>query len=139
MPTDSLLGTWGENFIKAGEISGRPMDTVDTMRSSIEAAGFINVHEKLYKSPFGSWPKHPVFKDAGRLNEAQFRTGMAGYALHLRTNVLGWEPAAVHVYLAKVRKELEHKDWHKYHLVRRVWAQKPFDEKTKGEATVAAA
>lgn len=57
------------------------------------------------------------------------------YAIHLFTSVLGWEPEAVQVYLVQVRKELEEKGWHKYHRVRRVWAQKPFETKTEVAAT----
>ena len=59
-----------------GAKAGRPFNTYDTMKDSIEAAGFVNVQEKVYKVPVGTWAKHPVYKDAGRLNELQFMEGM---------------------------------------------------------------
>ncbi len=34
------------------------------MKESIEATGYINIHENKYKAPIGPWPKHPVYKDA---------------------------------------------------------------------------
>lgn len=38
------------------------------MRRDIEEAGFINLDEKDYKVPVGTWPKLQVYKDAGQVN-----------------------------------------------------------------------
>ena len=59
-----------------GVKAGRPFNTYETMKDSIEAAGFTNFKEKIYKVPIGTWAKHPIYKDAGRFNEEQFREGM---------------------------------------------------------------
>lgn len=59
-----------------GVKAGRPFNTYDTMKDSIKAVGFVNVQEKVYKVPIGTWAKHPLYKDAGRLNELQFMEGM---------------------------------------------------------------
>ena len=45
-----------------------------------------------------------------------------------------WTPEEVQVYLAKMRGELENRNWHKYIRQRRVWAQKPFETVKKGGA-----
>lgn len=95
------------------------------MRSGIEAAGFTNVQEKNYKLPLGDWPRNKVLKDAGRLNEQQFRNGMEGFVLALFTSAGGWSVEECQVYLAKVRKELDGKRFHGYCPMRRIWAQKP--------------
>ena len=64
-----------------GAKAGRPFNNFDTMKDSIEAAGFTNIQEKIYKVPVGTWAKHPIYKDAGRLNEMQFLEGMeVGYS-----------------------------------------------------------
>lgn len=76
LPADSLLSDWGQKFERMGAKAGRPFNTYDTMKESIEAAGFTNIQEKIYKVPIGTWAKHPIYKDAGRLNEEQFREGM---------------------------------------------------------------
>lgn len=47
-----------------------------------------------------------------------------------------WTPEEVHVYLAKVRKEIENPDIHAYVFRRRVWAQKPFDNEPEDEQKV---
>ena len=67
MPANSELAKMGSLLEACGERRGVPMDTTDKMRSRIEAAGFTNIHEKLYKVPLGTWPKHPIYKDAGRI------------------------------------------------------------------------
>ena len=53
-------------------------ETEAHMRAHIEAAGFTNLHEKLYRCPIGDWAKHPVLKEAGKFNKIQFLQGMEG-------------------------------------------------------------
>lgn len=123
LPLTSLLSDWGQKFERMGATAGRPFNLFDTMRDSIEAAGFTNIQEKLYKVPIGTWARHPILKDAGRLNEEQFREGMEGYALYLLTHIGDPEPMTadeVKGYLAVIRSELEEKHWHKYIFNRRV-------------------
>lgn len=81
MPLDSVLATAGDEFVAAAEQTENAVDTADTMRGMIEAAGFINVHEKLYKVPIGPWPKHPIYKQAGGLNMIAFKLGLEGYVM----------------------------------------------------------
>lgn len=134
LPADSLLADWGQKFERMGAKADRPFNTFDTMRANIEAAGFTNVQEKIYKVPIGTWPKHRLYRDAGRLNEEQFRAGMEGYALYMLTHIGDPEPMspeAVQIYLAGIRKELEERKWHKYIFNRRVWAMKPLDKTEK--------
>ncbi len=78
MPKDSLLASVGPLFIQCAETAGKSLTIMDTMRASIEEAGFINVHEKNYKMPIGPWPKHPVYRDAGRVTLEVWKKGMEG-------------------------------------------------------------
>lgn len=63
---------------KAFASSGKLADTIDHMRTRIEAAGFIDIQEKTYKIPVGSWAKNRRLKEAGRFNKMQFAAGMEG-------------------------------------------------------------
>ena len=63
--------------------SGRKLDTEEHFQSRVEAAGFSNVHEKLYKVPIGEWTKDPLLKEAGRVHRAQMLQGLEGYALYV--------------------------------------------------------
>ena len=101
------------------------------MRAGIEGAGFINIFEQKYKLPLGDWPKNKIYKDAGRLNEEQFRKGMEGFVLSLFTAAGGWSVEECQVYLEKVKRELERRDFHGYCPMKRVWAMKPFDTEVK--------
>ncbi|KFY28414.1 hypothetical protein V493_02946 [Pseudogymnoascus sp. VKM F-4281 (FW-2241)] len=128
---DSLLAGWGQTFLDCGAHAGRALDTQTTMRDSIAAAGFTEIHEKLYKCPIGEWPKHPVYKDAGRVNAVHWKSGLEGWAMWLLTKhgrPQPWSADEVRVYVAKVRRELiEGSGLHIYHFTRRVWARKPLN------------
>lgn len=43
---DSLLAKSGPMFLEPAEKMGKPLEAIDKCRSRIEAAGFINVHER---------------------------------------------------------------------------------------------
>ena len=57
-----IMDNWYDTFAPAFARMGKPIDTIDHFKSRIEAAGFINVHKKLYKVPLGGWVKDPVLK-----------------------------------------------------------------------------
>lgn len=88
------------------------------MKAQIEKAGFVNVQEKLYKCPLGSWPKNKVYKDAGTVNMEHWKTGLEDWAMWLLTkhgSPTPWAPEAVQVYVAKVRNEISDPSRHCYH------------------------
>lgn len=62
-------------FLRCAKMAGRELDTTDHLIRRIEAAGFTNVQSQDYKMPIGTWPKHPIYKDAGRVNMVQMKTG----------------------------------------------------------------
>ncbi|OBT62535.1 hypothetical protein VE03_07387 [Pseudogymnoascus sp. 23342-1-I1] len=117
---DSLLAGWGQTFLDCAAHAGRPLDTQLTMRDSIAAAGFTEIREKLYKCPIGEWPKHPIYKDAGRVNAVHWKSGLEGWAMWLLTKhgrPQPWSADEVRVYVAKVRRELtEGTGLHIYHF-----------------------
>lgn len=85
LPQDSVLTTWGDNFVGCAERSGRSILTWQTMKRSIARAGFINVQEDLIRTPIGSWPKDQKLKEAGRINYTHWTAGLEGYAMYLLT------------------------------------------------------
>ena len=66
---------------------GKTIDTISEFESRISAAGFTNVHEKVYKVPVGDWVKDPVLKEAGKFHKMIVEGGMKGYAVFLLTTV----------------------------------------------------
>ncbi|KAJ5804834.1 S-adenosyl-L-methionine-dependent methyltransferase [Penicillium riverlandense] len=135
---DSVLANWGETFIGCAERAGRPLTIQETMRASIEKAGFVDVHEHIYKVPIGAWPRDKVLKEVGKLNYHHWVTGMEGYAMWLLTTFGApspWSPEAVQVYLAEVRAQLKDSHIHGYEYARRVWGRKPRDAEKKSNST----
>lgn len=78
LPANSLISGWGPMFVRCCAKTGRHLDTTDTFKSRIEAAGFVNVHEKNYKVPIGEWAKDPVLKEAGKFQKLQLLRGLEG-------------------------------------------------------------
>lgn len=114
----SILSGWGPNFLGCAERAGRPLNTQETMKASIEKAGFINVQEKLYKCPIGSWPRDKIYKDAGRVNMEHWKAGLEGWAMWLLTKhglPQPWSSEEVLVYVANVRNEIVRPNLHCYH------------------------
>lgn len=99
------------------------------MQSRIEAAGFTNIQVQNYKFPVGTWPKHPIYKDAGRVNKVRVQSGMEGWGLFLLTHFgepRPWSAEEVRVWVENVNREMD--AGHRiYAKVRRVWGQKPLN------------
>lgn len=116
---EKALYTWGDIFIGCSERAGQSLLTQETMRGSIEKAGFVDVHEKLYKIPLGPWAKDRLLKEAGQLQNAHWNTALEGWAMWLLTHYgppKPWTKEEVQVYLAKVRSELKDPSIHGYEL-----------------------
>lgn len=131
LPKDALLRGWGPMFKECAARSGQPIDNETSMRARIEAAGFININEKSHILPIGPWARHPVYKDAGRVNHAQWMSGAEGWAMWLLTKHGSPEPWPVEKvgdYIEKIKGELA-RGYHIYQKSRRVWAQKPLDDR----------
>lgn len=67
-------------FYPLCEKTGKRIDTEETFKDRIEAAGFTNMHEKTYKIPIGDWVKNLVLKEAGQYHKAQLLEGFEGYS-----------------------------------------------------------
>lgn len=128
IPKDSMAATWGETTFGCAERSGRRIDTLNTMRDSIERAGFVDIHEKLYKWPIGAWARDKQLKEAGSLNYRMWSAGLEGWGMWLLTKFgapTPWPPEQVQAYVGKIRTELKSPHVHAYQRARRVWARKP--------------
>lgn len=75
-------------MVQSGDIIGKTNMTMYSMKQWMEEAGFINVVEKRYKFPIGTWPADPKMKELGMWFRAYFEDGMEGYAMALLTRVL---------------------------------------------------
>lgn len=78
----------GQLFKEASEITGQDFRIADFMAQHISEAGFINVAEKVLKTPLGGWPADQKLRELGQWALLAFDTGLEGYALATLTRVL---------------------------------------------------
>lgn len=76
-------------FTEVGEITGQSFRISDTMETAIQEAGFVNVVEKVFKTPMGCWPSDQKLKEIGKWALLGFDIGLEGYAMASMTRVMG--------------------------------------------------
>lgn len=97
-----MLQLW-LGLVEYGQRVGKSFEPDDT---PLEEFGFVNVRNKSYVIPIGSWPKSRTMKKRGSWAELYFLEMLEALASRpLRS--LGWSPEEVQVLLAYVRKELK--------------------------------
>ena len=99
---------------EASDKYGKPVPTHTEYRKWVEAAGFVDVQEHLFKIPCNGWAKDRKLKEIGRYQCLNYCEGLDGISIGLFTRVLDWEPAEFEVFMAKVRTELKIKAIHTY-------------------------
>jgi hypothetical protein len=80
----------------------------------MEAVGFVNTVEKIYKWPSNGWPKDKKFKELGMWNYANMGESTSGISMALFTRGLGWSVEELEVFLVDVRKEMKSTKIHAY-------------------------
>ncbi|EFX03766.1 methyltransferase type 11 [Grosmannia clavigera kw1407] len=95
----------------------------ELQRKGMEAAGFVNIHEKNIKVPGSEWPRDPKQKEIGMF--AQAAVDDIEGLVSLMATELGWTPAEITVMAAKMRRELRDPNIHPHYVSKAVWAQKP--------------
>lgn len=138
VPDNNSPFVLGDEACKAADNWGRRIKIADTMKESLERAGFVDVHEKTYKWPIGAWAKDPILKEAGRLHYHQWVSGMEGWAMFFLTKYglpEPWSNEEVQVLLAKTRTEIQDPRVHVYQVARRVWARKPLPNEESSRKT----
>ncbi|KAM0420450.1 hypothetical protein ACHAPT_011742 [Fusarium lateritium] len=125
--TDSAMGQWGKIFVEGGSKMGRTFTVVedDLQNKAMEKAGFVDIQEKRYKSPIGSWPKDERFREIGQYAQLSMEQDFEGLILFM-TNVLGgWSREEIQVYVAHLRREIRSGKKHAWYWQKVVWARKP--------------
>jgi hypothetical protein len=93
----------------------------------LKDAGFVNVEEKIFKIPLGTWPKNKTLKTIGLYLRSVIYDGLQGVSLGPFTRGLKWTPQEVEVYLIDVRKALMDSSTHAYIPFHVVYGQKPVE------------
>ncbi|KAH7121481.1 S-adenosyl-L-methionine-dependent methyltransferase [Dactylonectria macrodidyma] len=124
----SAMGQWGEIFCEGGRRIGRSFSIVEDeeQRKGIEAAGFVDIEEKDFKVPIGTWAKDPTLKEAGQYFQAAILQDIEGTLLFI-ANVLGWTKEEIGLFGAHYRHEIRSKSISGFFRQKVVWARKPLE------------
>ncbi len=114
---DNPFLDWTTNQNRAAGNVGRPLRIANKLKSWYEEAGFVDVHEVVYKLPINPWPKDPHLKALGRFWEAAMLSGIQAFSLAWFYRGLNWTKEEIEVYLVNVRKAISDRNAHAYHKV----------------------
>jgi len=113
-------------FVKEGlAVFGVDLLSVTGNAQRLRDAGFVNVEEKVFKIPLGTWPKNKTMKMIGLYLRSVIYDGLQGIALGPFIKGLKWSPDDVELFLVGVRKSLMDASVHSYLPFHVVYGQKP--------------
>jgi hypothetical protein len=115
MSPDYAFAEWTQTQDRAAMTMGRPLRIGNKLKRWYEQAGFVDVHEEIFKLPINSWPKDPQWKMLGRFNETNLLDGLQAFSLQPFQKGLGWTKDEIEVYLVQIRKALSDRSVHAYH------------------------
>ncbi|KAJ5713635.1 uncharacterized protein N7483_010816 [Penicillium malachiteum] len=125
---------WLERLNVASKQFGKQINIATHIRPWMEAEGFANVTDDIYKCPIGGWAKDRRLKEIGRLGKLTVMEVVEPYTLALFTRVLGFTFQEAQEHMEKVRAELMNTKIHLYVLFHFIYGQRPVDE-TNGSSS----
>ncbi|KAI6775362.1 hypothetical protein HG530_002120 [Fusarium avenaceum] len=96
------------------------------LAAKMQAAGFINVTERIFHVPLGTWPKNQVLKTVGLYWRTILTDGLQAIALGPMTRGMGWSREQIEVFLISVRRAYADNRGLLYMPMHIVYGQKPY-------------
>ncbi|KAI8239240.1 UMTA protein [Colletotrichum sp. SAR 10_96] len=109
LPEDHIFRRWAKVFFEATDKLGKTLTQTHNrgIAKALEAAGYVDIVEKRYSIPIGSWPADPKMKEVGECNWLYNDQSLEGFALFLLKEIMGWEYAEILVFVAEMRQALK--------------------------------
>ena len=114
LTTDSDLWTWCLWLMQAMEAFGRPLTAAQKWKELMEAAGFEDVVERVYKWPTNSWARDAHYKTLGQWVFYNMDQVLEPAILAPMTRSLGWTREEAIVLAAHARRVLRDPKVHAY-------------------------
>lgn len=89
IPPDNPVKRWFTELQKASIIAGRPIHEIPELKRMLLEAGFVDVHEKVYKIPLNGWPRSRRLKRIGELWHHCMEDGLSGFSYAFFHRCLG--------------------------------------------------
>ncbi|APA09101.1 hypothetical protein SS1G_02992 [Sclerotinia sclerotiorum 1980 UF-70] len=107
--------------------NGKMMDEVaGNQKKWMIEAGFVDVHDQIYKVPIGRWPKDKRLKEIGMYYQAQCLDAVEPISMALFTRVLGYSFEEAQVMMVGPRKDMKNPLNHVYMKFHFVYGRKPY-------------
>lgn len=91
----------------------------------LQEAGYVNVTERVFHVPIGTWPKNKVLKTVGLYWRTILLDGLQAIALGPMVRGLNWKREEVEVFLTGVRRAYHDNTALMYMPLHIIYAQKP--------------
>ncbi|TGO73401.1 hypothetical protein BELL_0364g00060 [Botrytis elliptica] len=137
---ESMTETWPFlewiGFVeKAATKAGRSMNIAKNLKSWYEAAGFVDVQEKVFKLPVNPWSKDKHLYNLGEMSEENWLACLSSFSMALFSRILNWKQEQIEVYLVNVRKSIPNRNVHAYNKIYVVWGRKPEESEKFSSST----
>jgi len=110
----TALKLWNERFMAGALALGRDFTKVAKYKAVLEEVGFVNVVEKLYVWPMGTWARGETMKILGALFREDSLSGLHGGSSIILTRGCGMSPEEVELFLVDVRNDMKSNKIHAY-------------------------
>jgi ubiquinone/menaquinone biosynthesis C-methylase UbiE len=88
---------WSILMDEVSTTAERPLDVARHLKDWYEDAGFVDVQERVFWGPIGTWPKDHDLKALGRWWQENLLMGLQGFSLGYFSRVLRWTAEEVEV------------------------------------------
>lgn len=122
---DSDLWKWMLLVMEGMEKFQRPVIAAQKWKEMMEAAGFEDVVEVVYKWPTNRWPRDQKHKELGMWSLANMDQALEPASLAPLTRALGYTKDEVLVLVSQARKVLRNTSVHAYWPIHIVYGRKP--------------
>ena len=128
MKDDYIVGKF-LNLVKEGlAVFGVDLLAMRKNSQLLREAGFVNIEEKVFKIPLGTWPRNKTMKLIGLYLRSVIYDGLQGISMGPFTRALKWTTQEVEMFLIDVRTGLMDSSTHSYIPFHVVYGQKPVVE-----------
>lgn len=114
----SLTGThlerWTNLIMEGTSRLGKDWTRVRKYKEYLEEAGFVDVVERKYEWPVGTWAKGKRNKLLGAWYREDLMSGLQGFSLGVLTRAMGMSVDEVEVLLVGVREDIRSNKIHVY-------------------------
>ncbi|TGZ83829.1 methyltransferase [Ascodesmis nigricans] len=123
---DSAVAIYYTAFRRSVEASGLDCElSAEKLKQYLRDAGYVDVSSRLYKVPWGPWPRNKNARYIGAVGAEVLSTGLEAYGMNLMTKVGGLTKEEASKLIVEAMKDIRGGQVHGYHKQWQVIGRKP--------------